>query len=153
MLNFLYNNILFQQIDPRIYELEKDIEFYKIIIFGTFLVLVILLLIIILQRLSISRFKKTGKVLTVPGDADSGSEDFSDSEETNSTPDLPAAKVIIRPKELPDPGLIFKYSLAKENMTEKLITIGQTEGNIKTYSTEIINDHLSCFIRIIDNRR
>jgi hypothetical protein len=64
-----------------------------------------------------------------------------------------SAKGKVTPKELPDPGLIFKYSLAREDQNEKTITIGQTEGNIKTYSTEIIDNHLSINIRIIENKR
>jgi len=63
------------------------------------------------------------------------------------------AKPKIGQNKLPDPGLIFKYSLAEENTLEKMITIGQKEGSIKTYSTEIIDNHLSIFIRILDNKR
>jgi hypothetical protein len=65
----------------------------------------------------------------------------------------PAAGPAVSPKDLPDPGLVFKYSLAKENVVEKTITIGQRDGSIKTFSTEIIDDHLTIFIRIIENTR
>ena len=99
------------------------------------------LLIIILQRKTVLRLK---------GGAPKKQKQKKVKEKKGATISAPPQAT---QRELPDPGLIFKYSLAKENITEKLITIGQHEGNIKTYSTEIIDDHLSIFIRIIENRR
>lgn len=68
-------------------------------------------------------------------------------------PAKPAVMAKVSPKQLPDPGLVYKYSLAEENILEKTITVGQDDGTIRTYSTEIVNDHLSIYIRIIDSAR
>ncbi|NCN08812.1 MAG: hypothetical protein GW938_03090 [Leptospira sp.] len=54
--------------------------------------------------------------------------------------------------DIPDPGLIFKYVL-KADSPEKTISIGQREGTIKTYSTEIVDHHLTIMIRQLDNSR
>lgn len=143
MLKFLYNLIQFLHIDPRVYELEKDIEFYQYILLGSIFVIILLIIIVFLQRRLVVSLRG-GKP---PKSAKKIKRREQPMEATAGT----AAR--ISPKELPDPGLIFKYSLAKENVKEKLITIGQFEGNIKTYSTEIIDNHLSIYIRIIENRR
>jgi hypothetical protein len=57
-----------------------------------------------------------------------------------------------KPKDLPDPGLIFKYVIAGEP-AEKIITIGQKEGTIKTFSTEIVDHHLTIMIRALDSAK
>lgn len=148
MFKFIYSLVMYQQLDPRIYELQKDIEFYKILLIGSVLVIVILLLAVVLQRISLNRARRTGD-----GIIDlSGGKKPEESSKLSVKPKKAAVKGAVDPKDLPDPGLIFKYSLANENVTEKLITIGQTEGSIKTYSTEIMNDHLNIHIRIMDNR-
>ncbi len=148
MFKFIYSLVMFQQLDPRIYELQKDIEFYKILLIGSVLVIVILVLAVVLQRISLNRARKTGDEII-----DLSAEKKPDeSSKLKVKPKKSAVKGAIDPKDLPDPGLIFKYSLAKENVTEKLITIGQTEGSIKTFSTEIMNDHLNIHIRIMENR-
>ncbi len=147
MLKFLYN-LIFLHVDPRVYELEKDIEFYQYILLGAIFVVLLLIIIVYLQRRLVTSLrggrspKGAKKVL--------GRKKPTPASETHAAA-YTAAR--ISPKELPDPGLIFKYSLAKENVKEKMITIGQLDGNIKTCSTEIIDNHLSVFIRIIENRR
>jgi len=147
MLRFIYSLAMFQQLDPRVYELQKDIEFYKILIMGSVLIIAILLLVVFLQRLSIVRSRRAGKgAIEAP---DYNVSDTAVKDKVKKT----KAKGAVDPKDLPDPGLIFKYSLAKEDVTEKLITIGQTIGSIKTYSTEIMNDHLNLHIRILENRK
>ncbi len=148
MFKFIYSLVMFQQLDPRIYELQKDIEFYKILLIGSVLVILILVLAVVLQRISLNRAKKSGDDL-VPL---TGNADTDPSSKAKVKPKKSVVKGAIDPKDLPDPGLIFKYSLAKEEVKEKLITIGQTEGSIKTYSTEIMNDHLNIHIRIMENR-
>lgn len=130
-------------IDPKIYELQKDLEFYQLLFMGVILLSIIFGLIIFLQRRTIFQLRGGERRVTKKQKV---------SKKKSST--VPQqSNVTVKPKELPDPGLIFKYSLAKEHVMEKLITIGQTDGNIKTFSTEIIDDHLSIFIRIIENRR
>ena len=153
MFKFLYFIMMFQQIDPRIYELERDIKFLKIIIYGTSLAIIILVLVIILQKLTINRLRRNDESRPPEDDTEKKSREQATPGQEAKSPALSVSASAIKSKDLPDPGLVFKYSLADENTTEKLISIGQTEGNIKTYSTEIINDHLNMLIRIIDNRR
>ncbi len=153
MIRILYSLFQFLHLDPRVYELEKELEFHRYIIFAAVLVIVILGLVVYLQRKILDSYRK--------GDSPSLLKRFKPkpkavaAETAPQSPPTPAsaAKGKVTPKELPDPGLIFKYSLAREDQNEKTITIGQTEGNIKTYSTEIIDSHLSINIRIIENKR
>jgi hypothetical protein len=144
--------MMFQQIDPRIYELERDIKFLKILIYGTSLAIIVLILVIILQKVTINRLRKKDEPLS-PEEKTENKPVNKAASTAETKQARPSSNFAVKSKDLPDPGLVFKYSLADENTTEKLITIGQTEGNIKTYSTEVINDHLNILIRIIDNRR
>ena len=59
-------------------------------------------------------------------------------------PSAPALKY--DPKILPDPGLIFRFDLTKE--PQRRIVIGQTDGTIKTYSTEVLDNHLEIDLRV-----
>ncbi len=150
MLRLVHSLYQFLHLDPRVYELEKELEFHRYIIFAAVLVIIILGLVVYLQRKILDSYKKGGspsllKRLKPKPKAKAA--------ESAPQPPASAPKGKVTPKELPDPGLIFKYSLAKEDQNEKTITIGQTEGNIKTYSTEIIDNHLSINIRIIENKR
>jgi len=54
-------NILSLHIDPRIFELQKDIEFYQYFVGGLFFVIFLLFVIVILQRVSIRSYKKGKK--------------------------------------------------------------------------------------------
>ncbi|MCR9142278.1 MAG: hypothetical protein NXI24_08495 [bacterium] len=54
---------------------------------------------------------------------------------------------IVDPKLLPDPGLAFRFDLSRGEGSRR-VTIGQREGTIKTYSTEIIDGHLELEIRV-----
>jgi len=140
-------NLLPMQIDPRIYELQQDIEFYQYVIVGMVLVVLLLFLIVILQRILIKSIRQGGKPALrakLPKIRKKARDEAGAA---------PAVQGTIAHRELPDPGLIFKYSLAKEHVQEKTIAIGQAEGNIKTFSTEIIDDHLTLYIRIIENSR
>ncbi len=140
---------MFQQIDPRIYELEKEIDLYRIILAGGVLLLIILGLIVILQWASLKKMRRgadIGEPVNITPGKNAPAKTEKGKPETKAAPS-------VKGRDLPDPGLVYKFSLADEKVTEKLITIGQTEGNIKTYSTEVINDHFSINIRIIDNQR
>lgn len=148
MFKFIFSMAMIQQLDPRIYELQKEVELYKILIMGSVLVIVILILVVVLQRISLGRAKRSGEAAA----ALSGNSEESEPARIKTKAKKAGVKGAVDPKDLPDPGLIFKYSLAKEEVTEKLITIGQTIGSIKTYSTEIMNDHLNIHIRIMENR-
>ena len=144
MFKFIFSLAMFQQIDPRIYELQKEVELYKILVMGSVLVIVILILVAVLQRISLVRTKRAGEGTAA---ADSGYSVKSKVKNKKSVVEGAAA-----PKDLPDPGLIFKYTLTEEDVSEKLVTIGQTIGSIRTYSTEIMNDHLNIHVRIMENR-
>lgn len=149
MFKFIYSLIMFQQIDPRIYELEKEIDLYRIILAGGVLLLIILGLIVVLQWVSLKKIRRAAE----GSDAfDTVTKKSPAPKSGQEQPELKSAPSV-KGRDLPDPGLVYKFSLADEKVTEKLITIGQTEGNIKTFSTEVINDHLSINIRIIDNQR
>ncbi|MCP4132928.1 MAG: hypothetical protein GY754_18330 [bacterium] len=147
----LFNEINpFNHFDMRAVEMEKDLEFLQLVVVMLALVTVILIVVVFLQMLKQNKLREaaagTGDEKPEKKPAKKGKARAKD-----QTP-LPVG-VKIAPKELPDPGLIFKFSLANEKTKEKLITVGQIEGNIKTYSTEIMDDHLSIFIRILDNQR
>ncbi len=143
MIKLLHHLNILAHVDPRVFELEKHIEFLNMVIWGLVLVIGLLALIVFLQRRSIILYRR--------------SKSAHGAKKKSLVPGIkkPAGKEppAVSPKQLPDPGLIFKYSLAGEDVMEKTVTIGQKQGNIKTYSTEIIDDHLSISIRIIENRR
>ena len=65
-------------------------------------------------------------------------------------PARPAKEPVLRfdPKLLPDPGLVYRFDLSKPGESTRRITIGQAEGTIKTYSTEIVDGHLELDIRV-----
>jgi hypothetical protein len=140
---------MFQQIDPRIYELEKEIDLYRIILAGGILLLIMLVLFVVIQWASLKRIRRAadgGEAIDAAPKRNAAVKVKHEQPEAKPSPS-------VKGRDLPDPGLVYKFSLSDEKVTEKLITIGQTEGNIKTFSTEIINDHLSINIRIIDNQR
>lgn len=60
----------------------------------------------------------------------------------------PVPSSAVDPKNLPDPGLVFKFSLAGKDVKSKQIVIGRKEGSIKTYSTEILENHLDILLRL-----
>lgn len=134
-------------IDPRIYKLEEQIETYETVMLIMGIIIFLLAVIVILLRhLMKVKEGKGGKI---------SKKVFRKAAAQQKA--QPAAGQQARAKaatrDLPDPGIIFKYSLSKEEITDKTITIGQTEGSIKTFSTEILNDHLTVYIRKVENRR
>ncbi len=58
----------------------------------------------------------------------------------------PAPALRYDPKILPDPGLVFRFDLTKE--PQKRIVVGCTDGTIKTYSTEVLDNHLEIDLRV-----
>jgi len=153
MLKFIGNIAHFLQIDPRIFELKEEVEFYQSIFWGAVIVIALLILVIVLQRYLISGMKK-GKQPLKLREKLSPKKILKRKEKKSKLKNVvSASSSSVSPKDLPDPGIIFKYSLAKEHVKDKLVSIGQTEGNIKTFSTEVIDDHLTVLIRIVENRR
>jgi len=130
--------------DPQVLKLQEDLDFYQMLLVATIIVSVILMLAILIMLTKIKATKtpssKKKKKIQMP----------SIKKKSSVSQDDP---IKASQKDLPDPGVIFKYSLAKENVLDKEIIIGQSQGNIKTYSTEVIDDHLTFFIRILDNSR
>ncbi|HBS05489.1 MAG TPA: hypothetical protein DEA96_11015, partial [Leptospiraceae bacterium] len=63
----------------------------------------------------------------------------------------PKTMAAVTPKELLDPGLVYRFRLGKDKSLEsqsKRVIIGRHEGHIKTHSTEIIENHLEIEFRI-----
>lgn len=127
----LVNKIqLFSQIDSRVYDLEKQIELYRVVLTAMILAVAILIIVCLLQRLYYTRSHNAG-----PAAARIRRERKKSGRTAGGTD----------PSELPDPGLIFRFALPGDG-GDKLITIGRDEGSIKTWSTEVINDHLELHV-------
>lgn len=60
----------------------------------------------------------------------------------------PARRPQVDPKILPDPGLVYRFDMTDAPGGARRIVIGQKQGNIKTYSTEVLDNHLEVEIRI-----
>jgi hypothetical protein len=143
----------FAHVDPRVYELEKELENYQYFVIGLVVVIAILFLVIYLQRRLITA-QKGEKAFDFVKKISKKQDEPDEQKAESPAPAKPATRTgLVPPKDLPDPGLIFKYSLANEDVKDKMVVIGQTEGAIKTYSTEIINNHLSIYVRILENQR
>lgn len=123
-----------QQLDPGIIELQKRVELFKIVIIASVFVIVVLLLVAILQRVSIARLKRVA--------SESQRVPVKRVKKRNSISGIQHVK-------LPDPGIVFRFSAPDRGSGDKTITIGATTGSIKTYSTEIIDNHLSIRLRAI----
>ncbi|GBF49986.1 hypothetical protein LPTSP4_15070 [Leptospira ryugenii] len=144
--------------------LEDKVNSYETWIFFLVFVSAALALIVIFQRLTINKMKfKDGsdiKYYNKPIKPKAESEKKVN-KDLDTLPDINTITQTTpthindnnpKPKDLPDPGLIFKYTLSGET-TEKIITIGQKEGTIKTFSTEIVDHHLTIMIRALDASR
>lgn len=127
-----------------------ELRFYQSLVMGLFIAIAILFVVIWLLRVKVRKLK-----LQVEGEPSPPVKKEEPVKTVTAAPVIPKEqpKASIRPKELPDPGLLFRFSMADENVTEKTINVGQSQGSIKTFSTEIVNDHLNLYIRIIENRR
>ena len=141
----------FAESSLRILELEKDVAFYQYISYGLWLLILILSTVVYLQRRKVYNLKLELADLAGPKMQASAAvplrEVIPDKTQTAAHPNAG----IVATRDLPDPGLLFKFSLTEE-IKEKLITIGQTEGTIKTYSTEVIDNHMSIFIKLLEDR-
>ncbi|MDZ4725554.1 MAG: hypothetical protein SH817_05325 [Leptospira sp.] len=144
--------------------LEDKVNSYETWVFFMVFVSAGLALAVILQRLAINKLRAKD-----PTDIKYYHKNIKPKEEKEKSPskdetNLPDVNTITqttpthindnlpKSKDLPDPGLIFKYVISGEP-AEKIITIGQREGTIKTYSTEIIDHHLTIMIRALDASR
>ena len=121
---------VFSQTDPGAFELGRQLELYRVVLTAMVLAVIILLIICMLQWMYRSGTKKDYTVLSV--------RPFKRKKNGR-------AGMGVAPAKLPDPGLIFRFALPGDG-GDKVITVGSTEGSIKTWSTEIINNHLELHI-------
>lgn len=126
--------------------------FYFLILLSIFLFLAIVYQFLKIRKLSTgkqadNRYKATAPSKPTPSPAPKQVASKS-SQSAPSAPVKTKSPLVGLPtqKDLPDPGLIYKYTVHGDS-PEKVITIGQKEGTIKTYSTEIMDHHLTIMIR------
>jgi len=140
--------------------LEDKVNSYETWVYFLVFVAAILALVTIMQRLTIAKLRSSDpsqvkyyhkKIKEKP---DSKKDDLivPDVHTITQTAPIQMNESHAKPKDLPDPGLIFKYVISGEP-AEKIITIGQKEGTIKTFSTEIVDHHLTIMIRALDASR
>ncbi len=141
--------------------LEDRVNSYETWVFFLVFLSALLALVAIMQRLTIARLRANDPLQVkyyhkkIKEKSDSKKiEEPSVADVNTITQTVPQtiSENLPKPKDLPDPGLIFKYVISGEP-AEKLITIGQKEGTIKTYSTEIVDHHLTIMIRALDASR
>lgn len=130
MINLIYRIKLFSQIDAGVYALEKQIELYRLVLMAMILAVIILIVLCLLQRIYYTR-------RLVPAAAPALAR--------HGKKKARSLRAGVDPAELPDPGLIFRFALPDDG-GDRIITIGRNEGSIRTWSTEIINDHLELHV-------
>ncbi len=143
--------------ESQMYLLRKQISDMETYIFGLLFIIVILFVALFLQWKMLRKQKVPGPSKSkqrepIPQKSNTPKQDIAAQDAKIEHSPKPST-VGVSPKQLPDPGLIFKFSLREESEQEKTIVIGQREGNIKTYSTEIVDDHLNIHIRILDQSK
>ncbi|TGL59303.1 hypothetical protein EHQ58_08630 [Leptospira ognonensis] len=140
--------------------LEDKVNSYETWVFFLVFVSAALALVAIMQRLTIAKLKSSDpsqikyyhkKIKEKPVEKEIEPKVPDVNTITQTLPSSPNEN-LPKPKDLPDPGLIFKYVITGES-AEKTITIGQKEGTIKTYSTEVVDHHLTIMIRALDASR
>lgn len=137
--------------------LEEKMNTYETWVFVLVLFVAVLVLITVMQRLTIAKLKTLEGIKTKSSIKEitalsnlnlSASDEFNiaDIHTITQTPIQTAMTVF--GKDLPDPGLVFKYVVPLN--VSKIITIGQTEGSVITRSTEVLNHHLTIDINSVD---
>jgi hypothetical protein len=140
--------------------LEDKVNSYETWVFLLVFASAILALVVIMQRLTIAKLRSNDpsqinyyhKKIKEKSDPKNNDPIVPDVHTITQTAPVQINENHAKPKDLPDPGLIFKYVITGEP-AEKTITIGQKEGTIKTYSTEIVDHHLTIMIRALDASR
>lgn len=140
--------------------IEEKSENFETLFFFLLLVSIFLLALVVFQFLKIRKLS-----LALPFDnryktkIDKPIEKKVPQEVKSNIKQVPVSKPTEIPKqnltkqsEIPDPGLIFKYIL-KPDSPEKIVSIGQKEGTITTFSTEIVDHHLTIVLRQLDNSK
>ncbi|TGN14114.1 hypothetical protein [Leptospira ilyithenensis] len=137
--------IFLQLINPysieQIKSLEDKANAYETWVFILVFLVVLLALVSLLQRLAIVKLRKSHNLMK-PGQKEKNI--LADVNTITQT--LPEGAHFPQLNELLNTGLKFKFVVAGSS-SEKTILIGQTEGTIKTHSTEITDYHLTIIIR------
>ncbi|XDD54849.1 hypothetical protein AB3N62_03330 [Leptospira sp. WS4.C2] len=137
--------------------LEEKMNAYETWVFVLILLVAVLVLITVMQRLTIAKLKsfeifKSKNILKedttpiVQNQFNSSSLTIADIHTITQTPIHSA--MTVNGKNLPDPGLVFKYVVPLK--VNKIITIGQREGSVITRSTEVIDHHLTIELNSVD---
>ncbi|MBM9589686.1 hypothetical protein JWG41_04470 [Leptospira sp. 201903075] len=137
--------------------LEERMNAYETWVFVLVLLIAVLVLITVMQRLTIAKLKSLEafksksnlkEITTSSNQKQTAVSDvaIADIHTITQTPiHLP---MTVQGKDLPDPGLVFKYVIPIN--VNKIITIGQREGSVITRSTEVLDHHLTIDINSID---
>lgn len=137
--------------------LEEKMNAYETWVFVLILLVAVLILVSVMQRLTIAKLKSLeafksksfSKVTTSASNQNQSSlaeVPIADIHTITQTPIHSA--MTIQGKDLPDPGLVFKYMIPLT--VGKVITIGQREGSVVTRSTEVLDHHLTIDISALD---
>ncbi|WP_411823580.1 hypothetical protein [Leptospira sp. 'Mane'] len=137
--------IFLQLINPysieQIKALEDKANAYETWVFLLVFFVVLLALVSLMQRLTILKLRKNHSLIR-PGSREKNT--LADINTITQT--LPEGAHFPEPNELLNTGLKFKFVVSGLS-SEKTILVGQTEGTIKTHSTEITDYHLTIIIR------
>lgn len=130
--------------------------FYFWILVSIFLLLAVVYQFLKIRKLSVVTPKDTRTKVSIPKAAPSKKNEAVAEVKSGSRKlevQTPPSRSGLNPtqRDIPDPGLIYKYVISSEDSEEKIITIGQTEGTIITYSTEIVDHHLTIMIRSLNS--
>ncbi|TGM59098.1 hypothetical protein [Leptospira vanthielii] len=137
--------------------LEERMNAYETWVFVLILFVAVLILIAVMQRLTIAKLKS---LEAFKSKSISKSVSSTSSQNPSSLAEVPIADIhtitqtpihsalTVQGKDLPDPGLVFKYVIPLT--VGKVITIGQREGSIVTRSTEVLDHHLTIEINAMD---
>ncbi|XDD43373.1 hypothetical protein AB3N58_03175 [Leptospira sp. WS60.C2] len=135
--------------------LEEKMNTYEIWVFVLVLFVAILLLIVVMQRLALAKFKSSEFIKIKPNTKWKSNDSV---ELVNETPDIVDMNTItqtpvhmeqiVSGKDLPEPGTIFKFFVPSDG--KRKIEIGQREGSVITRSSEIVDHHLTLEITPLD---
>ncbi|MCW7469855.1 hypothetical protein [Leptospira kanakyensis] len=137
--------------------LEERMNAYETWVFVLVLIVAVLVLVAVMQRLTIAKLKslelfkskstsKDGNILSNQNLAFASEISVPDIHTITQTPIHSA--MTVQGKDLPDPGMVFKYIVPLNK--NKIITIGQREGNVITRSTDVLDHHLTVDIEALD---
>ncbi|TGK82503.1 hypothetical protein EHQ24_14765 [Leptospira noumeaensis] len=137
--------------------LEERMNAYETWVFVLVLIVAVLVLVTVMQRLTIAKLKSLElfKSKTTSKDGNVVSNQNLTLVSEISVPDIHTitqtpihTAMTVQGKDLPDPGMVFKYIVPINK--NKIITIGQREGNVVTRSTDVLDHHLTIDINALD---